>query len=120
MSVQIGAAPKTSKRMRLLKKGNLAADGTEQVLVEFEGEGKLYGSLDLHEMTVGDTVIVRQYIKLLPESDYEKYAEETYEEVQDMPVIYFPDKATDVAMKITLEQTEGVYRRFRCSFMVED
>ena len=120
MSVAIGAASKSSKRMRVLKKGNLVAAGTEHVLAEFEGEGKLYGSLDLHEMMAGDTVIVRQYVKLLLGSDYEKYAEETYEEVQDMPVIYFPDKATDVAMKITLEQTEGVYRRFRHCFMVEE
>ncbi len=119
MSVQIGAAPKV-KKPKVLSRGNTMSDGTEQVLAEFEGEGKLYGSLDLHEMMIGDTVIVRQYIKLLPESDYEKYAEETYEEVQDMPVIYFPDKATDVAMKITLEQTEGVYRRFRHCFLVED
>ena len=119
MSVQIGAAPK-AKKPRVLKQGNLTSDGTEQILAEFEGIGKVYGSLDLHSTMAGDTIIVRQWIKLLDGSEYQKYAEETYQGVQDMPVIYFPDKATDVAIKITLQQTEGIFRRYEHNFMVED
>ena len=119
MSVQIGAAPKL-KKTRTLKQCNLASDGTEQVLTEFEGIGRVYGSLDLHSMMAGDTVIVRQWIKLLTDSEYQKYAEETYQGIQQMPVIYFPDKATDVAIKITLQQTEGIFRNFPHNFMVED
>ena len=119
MSVQIGAAPKTSKKTRVLNRGNLRADGTEQLLAEFEGEGKVSGSVDLHEMTLGDKIIVRQYFKILT-SDYLKYAEESYEGFQESPLVYFPEKVTETAIKTTLQQTEGVYRRFQHSFTVEE
>lgn len=119
MSVQIGAAPKASKK-KLFKSGNLSADGTEQILVEFEGEGTLSGSVDLHEMDLGDKIVVRQYFKILSASDHQKYAEETYEGFQESPLVYFPEKVTEIAIKITLQQTEGVYRRFTHSFTVEE
>ncbi len=119
MSVQIGAAPKASKKMPF-KRGNLSADGTEQVLAEFEGQGKVSGNVDLHEMGDGDKIVVRQYMKALSTSEYEKYAEETYQDAQDLPLLYFPEKVTDTAIKITLEQTQGISRRYQHTFIVED
>jgi len=120
MSVQIGAAQKSSKRTRVLKKGNLVANNTEQLLAEFEDEGKVSGNLDLHEMMVGDKIVVRQYFKILSTSDYQKYAEEDYEGFQESPLVYFPEKMAETSIKITLQQTEGVYRRFQHSFTVEE
>ncbi len=125
MSVQIGGAPKTivtvnPNKLRRLSQGNLDADGSEQVLAEYVGMGKLYGTVDLHEMQVGDRVVLRQYIKLLPNSDYQKYAEESYLGIQENPVVYFLEKATDIATKITLQQTEGIFRSSEHNFMVED
>ena len=120
MSVVIGAAPSTSKITKVTKKGNLVANGIEQVLEEFEGEGKLSGSVDLHQMMLGDKIVVRQYFKILSTSDYQKYAEESYEGLQESPLVYFPEKVTETSVKITLQQTEGVYRRFQHSFTVEE
>ena len=125
MSVVIGAAPKTivianPNKPRRFSQGNLDADGSEQILVEYTGVGKLYGTVDLHEMQIGDKVVLRQYIKLLPNSDFQKYAEESYSGTQENPVVYFLEKATDVAIKITLQQTEGIFRSSEHNFMVED
>jgi len=120
MSVQIGAAPNIGKRTRVLKKGNFVADGTEQLLAEFEGEGKVSGSVDLHQMTLEDKIVVRQYFKILSTSDYQKYAEENYEGFQESPLVYFPEKVTETSIKTTLQQTEGVYRIFQHSFTVEE
>lgn len=120
MSVAIGAAPKSSKRTKVSKKGNLTANGTEQVLVEFEGEGKLSGTVDVHEMTLEDKIIIRQYMKPLSTSDYQLYAKENYESIQEMPLIYFPEKLTDTAIKITLEQTQGIFRRYRHTSIMEN
>jgi hypothetical protein len=103
-----------------LARGTLKADGSEQTLVEYKGVGKVYGSVDLQSMQAGDTVVLRQYVKVKDGGEYKKYGQETYSGVQALPIIYFTPKATDVAIKITLQQTAGEFGSFDYNFMKEE
>jgi hypothetical protein len=109
----------TVVKPEILAEGTLKADGTEQTLAEYVGVGKVSGSVDLQEMEAGDIVILRQYMKLKKGGAYKKYGEETYTGAQTLPVIYFPQKTSDVALKVTLHQTAGVLKSFDYSFVRE-
>jgi hypothetical protein len=108
------------KRLKTLKKSNITADGTEQTLLEFEGTAKISGYVDLVAMAMGDTIIIRQYMKISSDASYKKYAEETLVGVQPEPLLYITPKETDVAILITLQQTTGVFKRYPHNFMEED
>jgi hypothetical protein len=108
------------KKVKTLKSGNLHADGTEQILLEFVGISTVSGYVDLSEMTLGDTVVIRQYIKLVQGADYQKYAQETYVGIQQEPVVYITPKKSDNALKVTLQQTTGLFKNFDNNFISED
>jgi hypothetical protein len=117
MSVIITSA---KERLKPIGSGSLFADGTEQTLLEFNGIARITGYVDLSNMTIGDTIIIRQYMKLTSKSNYKKYAEQTLTGVQPEPVLYITPKETDVAILITLQQTTGVFKEFPYNFMEED
>ena len=108
------------KKIKLIKSGNLHADGTEQSLIEFTGVSTVSGYVDLSEMTLGDTVVIRQYIKLVQGVDYQKYAQETYIGQQQEPAVYITPKKSDNALKVTLQQTTGSLKNYDNNFIGED
>ena len=119
MSVTITGA-KEAKKLKPIKSGNLLANGLEQTLLEFEGVAKIIGYVDLSGMEAGDTVIIRQYMKIVEGGDYKKYAEQPIVGSQPEPLVYITPKETDVAILITLQQTTGTLKRFPHNFMKED
>ena len=93
-------------------------DGTEQVLVE-QTDGVvslLEGYVDMSNMTGGDIIVIRQYMKIKTGGDYVKYAEETYVGAQPTPLVYISAKPANIAVKVTAEQTAGVNRSLDCQF----
>jgi len=124
MSIMISRSPRVEviiqgARARPLSNGNLTANGSEQTLAEFVGTGSVYGSVGLDEMVEDDTVVIRQYIQQIVGNSYHLYGSESYSGVQVLPVVYFPAKATTVAIKTTLKQTSGAYKRYRHDFLWE-
>ena len=110
----------SKKKAKTIKKGNVHADGTEQTLLEFQGESLVSGLVDLSEMQLGDNVIIRQYIKLCKEVAYQRYAKEQYTGVQDDPIVYLTPKRVNYAIKVTLEQSIGLFKNFDNNFTGED
>ena len=102
-----------------VKRGNVKANGTEQTLLEYEDVGRVIGYIDLSEMDVGDSIILRQYMRLQKKGAYKKYAQQTFSAFQDPPLLYVTPKETDLGIKFTLEQTSGEFRRFIYNFMEE-
>jgi len=98
--------------------GTLTADGTEQTVVEETGtlEFKLDGYIDLSNLASGDTVVVREYMKVKSNGSYVKYAEETYSGSQPLPLLHIITKPARYGLKITLQQTSGTYRSFDYQF----
>jgi hypothetical protein len=96
----------------------ITMDGTEKVLVE-KTDGVvalLEGYVDLSNMAGGDTIIIRQYMKIKTGGDYVKYAEETYIGAQAIPLVHISAKPANIAIKVTAEQTAGVNRSLDCQF----
>jgi hypothetical protein len=99
-------------------KGTLVADGSEQVVMEISEAARVSGYISLANMEVGDTVVIRQYVKLL-NGEYRRYAAEAYTGVQENPIVYITPKELASAIKLTLQQTSGTYKTFKYLFIKE-
>jgi len=108
------------RRFTTLSKGTVVADGTEQVVVETRTPGRVMGYIDLQEMAPGDTVVIRQYIRVRPDGAFKKYAEESFSGAQDVPIIYIrPKESANNGIRVTLQQTAGVMRSYDFHFLRE-
>jgi len=100
--------------------GTVTMDGAEDVVVldEISGNPQRYleGYIDLSPMASGDTIVIRQYMKISPTGDYVKYAEETYSGAQNLPLLYITTKPGRYGIKITAQQTGGTYRTLTFQF----
>jgi hypothetical protein len=100
--------------------GSITMDGTEQTIVLDEiadnPQRHLEGYVDLSQMAAGDTIVIRQYIKISPTGDYAKYAEETYSDAQALPLLYIVTKPGRYGIKVTAQQTAGTYRTLQYQF----
>jgi len=100
--------------------GSVAMDGTEKVVVLDEISGNpqrfLEGYIDLTPLDSGDTIVVRQYMKISATGDYVKYAEESYSGAQSLPLLYITTKPARYGIKITIQQTAGTNRTFTYQF----
>ena len=108
-----------ASRLQKEKSDVIIADGTEQTLLEYIGLGKISGNIDLSNIQVGDTVILKQYIQVTVGGGWKKYMSESYSGLQANPLVYITPKETDFGIKITLEQTAGVMRNYEYNFMKE-
>jgi len=120
---EAGTGTRKSVLDRLLASENpiedtLTANGTEQVVVEATGtlEFKLEGYIDLSNLSSGDTVVIREYMKIKSTGEYKKYAEEKYSGSQPLPLLHIITKPSRYGLKITLQQTAGTYRSFDYQF----
>jgi hypothetical protein len=100
--------------------GSVTMDGTELNVVLDEVTGNpqrfLEGYIDLSPMASGDTIVIRQYMKISATGDYVKYAEETYSGAQTLPLLYITTKSGRYGIKITAQQTAGTYRSLTYQF----
>jgi len=93
--------------------GSLLMDGTEQTIKEILTTiNKLHCFVNLTPMLAGDTVVVRQYIKIASAGAFAKYAEETYSGAQTLPLLYVITKPANYGIRITIQQTAGTNRTF--------
>jgi hypothetical protein len=100
--------------------GSVTMTGAELpvVLDEITGNPQrfLEGYIDLTPMASGDTIVVRQYIKITSTGDYVKYAEESYSGAQSIPLLYVVTKPARYGIKVTAQQTAGTNRTLNYQF----
>jgi hypothetical protein len=100
--------------------GTVVTSGSETTVIQDEISGNpprfLEGYIDLSTLTTGDTIIVRQYIKIAPTGSYVKYAEETYSGIQDLPLLYIVTKPCRYGIMITIVQTTGTNKELSYQF----
>jgi hypothetical protein len=102
-----------------LGNGVFTADSSEYLVVELTGLNRLMGYINLKNMQAGDTIIIREYVKLLSSSSYSEYDKTLYVGVQVEPVIYFKSKEVQFGVRVTLQQTAGSYRNIEYDFFKE-
>jgi hypothetical protein len=92
--------------------------GAENILVEKTDDkiSLLDGFVDLTTMAGGDTIIIRQYMKIAAAGVYVKYAEETYSGAQSLPLLNIVTKTSKTSIKVTAQQTAGVNRTLPVQF----
>lgn len=97
---------------------SITMDGTEKVLVEKTDDkmGLLDGFVDLTPMQAGDTIVIRQYMKVKASGTYVKYAEATYTGAQSIPLLAVTTKSSKTSIKVTAQQTGGVNRTLDIQF----
>ena len=100
--------------------GTVVMDGTEKnvVLDEISGNPQrfLEGYIDLSPMASGDTIVIRQYMKITATGGYVKYAEESYSGAQSLPLLYIVTKPGRYGIRITAQQTAGTNRTLSFQF----
>jgi hypothetical protein len=96
-------------------------DGKEQTLVEKSDglQGLLEGDIDLTPMQSGDTVVVKQYMKVKSGGAYVLYAQETYTDAQSLPLLHISTKSNKRSIKVTIQQTAGTNRTFDAQFQFQ-
>ena len=109
-----GRAAKMDKIQDFLEEGvgTLTADGTEQIVRDYTGTGRLHAYIDLTAMLAGDTTVIRQFMKVKVAGAYIKYAEETYSGAQTLSLLHVIMKPGKNGVKVTLQQTAGVNRAY--------
>ncbi|MEM2196406.1 MAG: hypothetical protein QW290_04945 [Sulfolobales archaeon] len=98
--------------LRIVGKGSITTDGTEQTMFEYIGLAMLSGYVDLSNMTDGDTVVIKTFVKIREDGEYKKYAEETFTGRQESPALYFIPRLTAYAYKVVIHQTAGSFKTF--------
>ena len=96
----------------------LTGPATEDILVEKTDDKLAYldGFVDLTPMQAGDTIVVRQYMQIKAAGAYAKYAEESYSDVQAIPLLHITTKPCKDKVKVTAEQTAGTNRTLDVQF----
>jgi len=92
-----------------LGNGTMITDGSEQRVFSFSRQSPFIidGYVDLNNMKSGDSVVIRQYVKIKQDGELKKYAEERYSGVQELPVVYIKPKTAMYGIMVTLQQTSG-------------
>lgn len=99
--------------------GTLTATGAEDTVKESTDEGKLHCFIDLTNMEAGDSITVRQSMKVKAAGAYILYKGETYSGVQAEPLLHVVMKPAKHGQKVTLEQTAGTNKDFDWETFIE-
>jgi len=105
--------------MSPLTNGTLTADGTEQDFFVYDELGKVTGYINLSQMEFGDEIVIRQYFRIRNGGPWGIYSQDTYSNIQATPTCYVDTKECHFGVRVTLEQTAGVYKNFEYDFVLE-
>jgi len=103
--------------LKIIAKDVLLANGTEQTLFEYVGTAVIQGYIDLQNLRDGDEVVITSYVKVKEDGEYKVYLKETYTGKIVPPMLCVLPRLSGVAMKVTLQQTAGIYRSFDYIFI---
>lgn len=91
--------------------GTLTMDGNEQTVKEFTSlTQRMDCYLDLANMVSGDTIVLKQYMKIKSGGSYRLFGTESYVGAQTSPLVYLELKPAKYGFKISLQQTGGTNR----------
>jgi hypothetical protein len=107
-----------SSAFRTVTSGSILTDGTEQTILEVSKSGRYSGYLDLTNLVLGDTFILKQYMDIA--GSYVLYAADTYSDVQVEPAIYITPKEITTRTLVSVQRTVGVDHTLSYNFIIEE
>lgn len=108
-----------SVRLTQLSRGTIWLHGSEQTVLDYGSLGRVMGYLDMSQMGAGDSLTVREYMRLGPGEAYRKYHEESYTGVQPVPVLYVAAKESGYGVRVTVQRTGGTINTLDFNFLLE-
>jgi hypothetical protein len=95
-----------------LGSGSFMTSPTEEPIFEYTRTEPFTftGYVNLKNMEDGDTIYLRQYVKLAIDDEYTLYAEEEYHDKQKEPLINIEKLPVLKAVKITVQQVSGSFK----------
>jgi hypothetical protein len=95
-----------------LGSGTFMTSSTEEPIFEYTRTEPftLTGYVNLKNMEDGDTIYLRQYVKLAIDDEYTLYAEEEYRDKQKEPLINIEKLPAIRGIKVTVQQVSGTYK----------
>lgn len=113
--------PVTVEIPRIRSLGTLTTlmDGSEMSILDITNNttSMLSGYIDLSNMLVGDIVIIRMYARIF--GVWRLYHDETYSGVQTLPLIYITPKPKSEGVRVSIQQTAGLYKMISYEFYEE-
>jgi len=92
--------------------GTVTMTGAEDTVFEVTSERMVEAYVDLTSMKAGDSIIVRQHMRIAPGGPYVKYGEVPFDDVQPFPLLWIVPKPGAYGVKLTIQQTAGANRTF--------
>lgn len=111
----------TRRQLISLGSKSIMADGTEQTLLEQPGgsPSEVLGYIDLANMSDGNTIMLRFYVKIKAAGEWRRAYEDTYSGVQAPPLVHVVKRPENHGLKVTLQQIAGSYKSFDHEFFKE-
>jgi len=100
-----------------ISSATLTADGSEQNVLDTSGLGEYEGYVDLTNMTIGDAITIKEYIKLKTGGGWRQYSHNLYSDGQSEPAVHQVRKLSKHGVRISLKQTAGVNRDYDYNFL---
>jgi hypothetical protein len=104
--------------LKIIGKGTILTDGTEQTIIEYKGTVSLIsGYIDLTNMEEGDITTIKSYAKIREDGEYVLYRTETFTGKHPEPALYLLPRLAGYAYKVTIQQTAGPYKNYDYLFV---
>lgn len=96
-------------------------NGSEQLLCEQPGgsPSQVMGYIDLSNLSHGDIVVVRFYVKVKENGAWGKCYEESYSDSLAPPVVHIAKRPENHGLKVTIQQTAGASKVIDYEFFEE-
>lgn len=95
--------------------------GTEQILCE-QGGGRpsqISGYVDLSNLTHGDIIVIRSYVKVKDNGAWGKCYEDNYSNSLAPPIVHVAKRPENHGLKVTIQQTAGSPKKIDYEFFEE-
>ena len=114
--------PPVAVALKVEADGTLTADGTQQTVYDKSATKpfKAQVLLDLSALSIGDSIEVIEWIKVLSGGTLRRCTTTRFTGVQGEPIAVFLNKVLTYEYKVTLQQIAGSYRSFPWSLQVEE
>jgi len=101
--------------------GTVTMTGAEDLVFEVTDYKRFVEAfVDLSPMQAGDSIIVRQYMRIISGGAYKMYADVPYDDAQIIQLLWVVPKPSNYGLKLTIQQTAGANRIFTYAVFKEN
>jgi hypothetical protein len=100
--------------------GTVTMTGAENTVFEVTEERVVEGYVDLTNMQAGDSISVKEYMRIASGGAYVLYGSQPLNDAQTIALLWITPKPGAYGVKLTIQQTAGVNRTFAYAVFKEN